>query len=162
MATESQIDLWRRDIRSNLNKAGAAAKDIGELEDGEIRPSDRMKLALASATVASNLVIGERLGQILQALYSDDETLEKAMERVRTGEQVVQRIVDAISSGELELSEEAMVTVTMAEDWLDPEGLVGFATPEAVEQGRDPHSQLEPEPIEEQKNEAEEKEPESS
>lgn len=155
MATESQIDLWRRDIRSNLNKAGAAAKDkaldaqaeVGT--DGEISFSDRMCLALASATVASNLIIGERLGQIVQALYSDDETLEKAMERTRTGEQVIQRIVDAINNGELELSDEAMITVTMAEDWLNPEGLVGFATPEAVEQGRDPHSALKPETVEE-------------
>lgn len=143
MATESQIDLWRRNIRTNINKAGEAAEKAAHNEEGEpVDPGDRMRLAIASATIASNLIIGERLGQILQALYSDDETLEKAMERTRTGEQVVQRIVDAVNSGDLELGDEAMITVTMAEDWLDPGGLVGFATPEAVEQGRDPHSKL--------------------
>lgn len=157
MATESQFDGWRKNVLGNLRKAGEAFTETAHQEidpEAEMHPSDRAKLCLAFAQATGQIMVAERIAQVTQALYADDETMQAANERVRTGEQIIQRMVDLFGDVE-SLDEGQTVVLTMAEDWLDPEGLVKFSTPEAVEAGQDPHSNLEPEPIEVDPPEAE-------
>lgn len=139
MATESQFDLWRKDIVSGIRKAVEASADKN---GGEVSESDRAWLAVNSSAVTSNVMIAERLGQIVQLLtQSGDERFVEMSERIRTGEQILGRIVETAETSDLDLEDEVMVSITMAEDWLNPEGVVGFATPESVEKGTDAQSQ---------------------
>lgn len=139
MATESQFDRWRKDIAGSIRKGVEASAAKG---DGEVSDADRAWLAINSAAITSNVMVSERLGQIVQILTtSGDDRLVQIAERVRTGEQILSRIVETAEASDLTVEDELMVSITMAEDWLNPEGLVGFATPESVERGTDPQSQ---------------------
>lgn len=145
MATESQFDLWRKDALGNLRKAGEAfqerAIDDGDIPPGDMRPLDRAEFCLAAAELTGQIMISERLGQLVTMLsMSGDERLAAQAERIRTGEQVLQRIVDTAEKSDLDIEDELIVSVTMAEDWLDPESMVNFASPESVEKGRDQQS----------------------
>lgn len=144
MATESQFDIWRKSITSNLRKAGDAAIDRanGEYGEGQMVPSDRIQIALAAGQMAAETMTAERVGQLVSILTtSGDERFQEMADRIRTGEQILGRIVETAEKSDLELDDEVMVSITMAEDWLNPEGVVGFATPESVEKGTDAQSQ---------------------
>ena len=138
MAVESQIDGWRKDIIANLRKAAeAAAQSAEDRGDVEMSPEDRMTLALAAADTTGQVMIAERLGQIAQGLFHQDEALSDAIQRSRTGEQILTRLLGQIEESGYDLNVDAEVLVTMAEDWLEPDGPVGFTTPEATEVGAD-------------------------
>lgn len=146
MATESQFDLWRKDALGNLRKAGEAFQEsaVGDpsIPPGAMHTDDRAMFCISAAELTGQIMVSERLGQLVSILtMSGDERFAQQADRIRTGEQILQRIVDTAEKSDLTVEDELMVSITMAEDWLDPESLVNFAPPEAVEQGRDPQSQ---------------------
>ena len=119
MVSESQHTAWRKNIMDNLAKAMEAGDD-----------GVRREVALAAVQATATVMIAERIGQLVWAISQTDEVLAESHDRVTTGEQVMDRLVKALQNADEEtLPEGITLALTMAEDWLSPDGPVQFTPP---------------------------------
>lgn len=132
MVTESQHKKYRADVLANLRTAGKCyeepPKDFRSAELGGLGPRDKATLALETAHLTTQIMISERLGQIARVLSEDAEIEKEILDRVSTGESIVEKLL--VTLEQADIPAEAEVLVTMAEDWLAPDGPVTFLPPD--------------------------------
>lgn len=120
MVPESQFDGWRKDLVSNVRKAGEALKDDDQ---------KRFQLATMVIEMTGRVMMAERVGMLALALNRNDEVLGEVMDRLGSGEKIVERMIMTLEGHEADLPEEVEVGIALMESWLHPE-TVQFTPPD--------------------------------
>lgn len=120
MVGESQFEKWRKDFASNMEKLGKALADDDD---------KRARLAEAAMRGIPTIMMAERIGLLALSLNRNDEVLAQYIDRTQSGEQIVERLINALSKMEGDLPEELEVLQDFAMSWLRNEGDIIFKPP---------------------------------